>query len=57
MATFRYRCPNTSLKVQGFIADEVSDDPNAYETITCLACRQVHAVNPASGKVLGADEE
>jgi len=43
--------------VQGFIAEEISDDGDAYEAITCLACRQVHAVNPITGKILGADEE
>ena len=25
--------------------------------VTCLACRQVHMVNPKTGKKLGADEE
>src|SRR5262249_25811839 len=25
--------------------------------LKCLACRQVHMVNPKTGKVLGADEE
>jgi len=43
--------------VQGFVAEEVFDDPNTYESVTCLACRQVHLVNPPTGKVLGADEE
>jgi len=57
MPPFLYRCPNTSNKVQGYIADEVQDDPNSYEPITCLACRQVHFVNPATGKVLGDADE
>jgi hypothetical protein len=57
MPTFLYRCPTTSKTVQGFIAEDVSDDPNAYETVTCLACRQVHLVNPMTGKVLGTNEE
>jgi hypothetical protein len=26
------------------------------ETVTCLACAQVHHVNTATGKVLGEDE-
>jgi hypothetical protein len=34
---------------------EAGDD--VYEGVTCLACRQVHMVNPRTGKVLGADEE
>jgi len=28
-----------------------------YEGVVCLACRQVHMVNPRTGKALGADEE
>ena len=27
-----------------------------YEGVVCLACRQVHMVNPRTGKALGADE-
>jgi hypothetical protein len=56
MPPFIYRCPNTGLKVQGFVAEEVANDSDAYETITCLACQQVHLVNPANGRVLGDDE-
>ena len=51
MTPFLYRCPNTRQAVQGFVAEEVPD--NAYQAITCLACRQSHFVNPTTGKVLG----
>jgi hypothetical protein len=34
-----------------------SGDSETYEAVTCLTCRQVHMVNPKTGKVLGADEE
>ena len=54
MPAFLYRCPNSRLTVQGFVAEEVPDD--AYQSITCLACRQNHFVNPTTGKVLGEDE-
>ena len=57
MPPFLYRCPNTGSRVQGYVAEEVPDDTNAYKSITCLACRQVHLVNPATGKVLGEDDE
>jgi len=57
MPAFLYRCPNTGHKVQGFVAEQVSENDDAYEAITCLACKQVHLVNPASGKVIGADDE
>ena len=53
-----FRCPNTSRRVQGWIAEEVSDaDENAYQSVICLACQQVHLVNRKSEKVLGAREE
>jgi hypothetical protein len=38
--TFLYRCPITDQTVQGWSADEVTDDETAYESVGCLACRQ-----------------
>ena len=57
MPPFLYRCPNTGYRVQGFVAEDVSEDSERYETMTCIACQRIHLVNPASGKVLGAEEE
>ncbi len=57
MPPFLYRCPNTGKTVQGFSAEDVSDEPDTYETVTCLACRQVHLINPSTGKVLGEDDD
>src|SRR5580698_5826238 len=43
MAPFTYRCPNTGLKVQGWIADEPTDDgAETYESVTCLVCTRLH---------------
>ncbi len=56
MPPFMYRCPNTSRRVQGFIAEEVSAD-DTYESVTCVMCQQVHLVNPATGKILGEDDD
>lgn len=57
MAAFIYRCPNTGLRIQALTAEEIIDDEDTYETVTCLMCRQVHLVNPFTGKVLGEDDE
>jgi len=58
VAPFLYRCPNTGYRVQGFIAEDVSDEIEGYRAITCLACQQAHLVNPTTGKILGdADDE
>jgi hypothetical protein len=56
MVPFLYRCPNTGKSVQSFSAEEVEDD-NTYTSVTCLACRQLHYVNPTTGKVLGENDE
>jgi hypothetical protein len=58
MAGFTYRCPNTGRLVQGWIAEEISeDDESSYQGINCLACTRLHFVNPTTGKVLGTDDE
>lgn len=57
MPPFLYRCPNTGYRVQGFVAEEVSDKPDSYEPVTCIACQRTHLVNPATGKVLGAEDD
>jgi hypothetical protein len=53
MTTFVYRCPNTTLRVQGFSVDEVPDGGAGayYVTVTCTACRGLHLVNPKTGRV------
>jgi hypothetical protein len=43
--------------MQGWSAEEVPADEAIYETITCIACQQIHLVNPATGHVLtGGDD-
>jgi hypothetical protein len=50
MGGFVYRCPNTGLRVQGWVVDE--RDNESYEAVTCTICARVHLVNPKTGKVL-----
>jgi hypothetical protein len=57
MAAFLYRCPTLGVQVQGWVADDLSADENTYVTVTCIACRQVHLVNPSTGKALGTDDD
>jgi hypothetical protein len=51
---FLYRCPTTGYRVQGFV---VPADSDAYEPVTCILCQRVHLVNPATGKVLGENDD
>jgi hypothetical protein len=57
MATFLFRCPNKNLRVQGWTAEDVSDDDATYSPVQCAACRQMHYVNPATGRVLGNTDD
>jgi len=55
--TFLYRCPNTGQNVQGWSADEVTDDDDAYQSVPCIACTRLHLVNLKTGKVLGDEDD
>jgi len=57
MAPFLFRCPITGQHVQGWAADDGVDESGGYQTVTCLACRLVHWVDPKNGKVSGAEDE
>ena len=58
MPAVLFRCPNTGYHVQGWFAEDVSDNgEDTYQSLTCLACRQVHLVNPKTGNVVGATGE
>ena len=53
MSTFLYRCPNTGRQVQAWTDDPpVAADPEAYQSVKCIACSRLHWVNPRTGRVL-----
>jgi hypothetical protein len=58
MPAILFHCPNTGLRVQGWIVDypiaQHEKDHEGYEPVTCPACERVHLVNPKTGEVLGA---
>jgi hypothetical protein len=56
--TFLYQCPTTGQTVQGWSAEEVSDqdDDDTYQSTDCLACTRVHLINLKTGRVLGERE-
>jgi hypothetical protein len=55
---FVFRCPNTGLNVQGWVAEDPSEPASeAYEAVTCTACARVHLVDPRTGKILGSAED
>ena len=54
--TFLYRAANARQTVQGWYANDVTDD-DAYQSVACLACTWVHPINLKTGKVLGVEEQ
>jgi len=57
MPAFLYRCPHTDKVVQGFVAEELNPESDAYEAVQCVACTRLHLINPKSGRVLGSEDE
>jgi hypothetical protein len=53
-----HRCPNTGMQVQGWFADNGSENGGeTYEATECIACRRVHLVNPKTGKTLTPSDD
>jgi hypothetical protein len=52
MPTFTYRCPQLGLNVQGFVVGK-----RARVLLKCLACAEVHLVNPIGAKVAGLEDD
>jgi hypothetical protein len=57
MAPFVFRCPYKNAHVQGWTADDPSEEDDIYSPVQCGACGQMHYVIPATGKVLGSDDD
>ena len=56
---FLYRCPVTGMNVQGLTSDDEASANGdiRYQTVKCLACGQLHFVNPSEGPLPPADKE
>jgi hypothetical protein len=51
MPPFLFRCPNTGLRVQGFVAEETpNDDFDSDLPVRCLSCHQTHLVDLKTGE-------
>lgn len=56
MGSLMFLCPKLRVYAHGWTEEE-SEDANTYECIICSACGSAHMVNPATGRVLGSDED
>lgn len=57
MANLIFKCPQTGMNVQHWLAEEPADDSNfSYDTVVCQACSRLHFINRSNGRLLGAEE-
>ena len=56
---FIFRCPTTGQNVQGLSenGEQPADGMRRYEGVLCLACQQLHMVNPATGRLMSEEVE
>jgi hypothetical protein len=54
-----FKCPQTSMNVQHWLADEpaCTSPRDAYETVICQACTKLHFINKSTGRLAGELEK
>ena len=52
-----FRCPTTGLQVHVIVAEDVTEDDDAFVPLACTACSGSHFVNVRTGKVLGSPDD
>jgi hypothetical protein len=45
------------IALRDFSSGFARETAETYESVSCYACRQIHLVNPTTGRVLGIDDE
>jgi len=48
-----FKCPQTSINVQHWLADTEESENEAYVSVVCQACNRLHLINSSTGKLLG----
>ncbi len=52
-----FKCPQTGMNVQHWLADEASGDTSEYSSVNCPACTRFHFVHKETGKLLGYQDK
>ena len=48
-----FKCPNTGMNVQHWLAETSKAAPDLHVSVTCPACAKVHFIQSSTGKLLG----
>jgi hypothetical protein len=52
-----FRCPQTGLNVQHWLADAPEDTKDSHAPVTCPACTKTHFIQNSTGKLLGGTDK
>ena len=48
-----FKCPQTGMSVQHWLADAPDEPASTQTTVVCNACTRLHFINSKTGKLLG----
>ena len=48
-----FRCPQTGMNVQHWLADAPEDAKDNHSPVVCVACGKTHFMHNSTGKLLG----
>lgn len=48
-----FKCPQTGMNVQHWLADAPDDAKGRHSSVTCPACAKLHFIHNSTGKLLG----
>jgi hypothetical protein len=51
-----FKCPQTSINVQHWLADTEEGEKEAYVSVICQACNRLHFIHNSTGNLLGKTE-
>jgi len=51
-----FKCPQTNMNVQHWLAAVPDDPEGTYRPVVCLACTKLHFINSSTGKLLSEEE-
>jgi hypothetical protein len=52
-----FKCPETGMNVQHWLADVPEDKKDHHSLVVCLACTKTHLIHNSTGEALGTQVE
>jgi hypothetical protein len=52
-----FKCPQTGMNVQHWLANTEDDPKGTHKPVVCQACTRLHFIDSSTGKLLGETEK